>query len=63
MGHFGLQDIPPVLFAWSYVRDIANEKEQQINKWIEGLYNKLIVDDNCLEWKAGSVLQPRIQCS
>ena len=47
--------IPPVLFAWSYVRDIANEKQQQqINKWIEGLYNKLIVDDNCLEWKAGS---------
>ena len=47
--------VPPILFAWSYVRDMADEKEQrQINEWVEGLYNKLIVDDNCLEWRAGS---------
>ena len=47
--------IPPVLMAWSYVRDIASKDQQQhIHKWIESLYNQLIVDDNCLQWKAGS---------
>tara|TARA_A100001011_G_C14246603_1_gene815875 strand:- start:189 stop:1544 length:1356 start_codon:yes stop_codon:yes gene_type:complete len=47
--------IPPILMAWSYVRDMAtNEQQLQMHKWIDSLYNQLIVDDNCLEWKAGS---------
>ena len=52
---FARNHIPPVLMAWSYVRDIASKDQQQhIHKWIESLYNQLIVDDNCLQWKAGS---------
>ena len=47
--------IPPILMSWSYVRDMAsNEQQQQMHKWIDSLYNQLIIDDNCLEWKAGS---------
>ena len=43
--------IPPVLMAWSYVRDIASKEQQKdMHKWIEGIYNQLIIDDNCLEW-------------
>ena len=49
------RNIPPFLFAWSYVRDIATKKQQKyMHKWINKLYKKLIKDDGCKKWDRGS---------
>jgi len=42
------RNIPPFLFAWSYVRDIANKDQKEyMNNWINNLYENLNNDDGC----------------
>ena len=49
------RNIPPFLFAWSYVRDLATKKQQKyMHKWINKLYKNLIKDDGCKKWKSNS---------
>ena len=42
------RNLPPFLFAWSFVRDLANNDQQEyMHEWIKKLYDNLNNDDGC----------------